>query len=61
MQAPSSFAGFRFPPDVILLAVPWYLRYSRSGNFALSANRAPQVTFVRFLMLRNAANQSISP
>jgi hypothetical protein len=23
----SSFAGFRFPPDVILLAVRWYLRY----------------------------------
>ena len=26
----SSFAGFRFPPDVILLAVRWYLRYSLS-------------------------------
>jgi IS6 family transposase len=23
----SSFAGFRFPPDVITLAVRWYLRY----------------------------------
>ena len=30
MQAPSAFAGFRFPPDVILLAVRWYLRYSLS-------------------------------
>jgi transposase, IS6 family len=27
---PSSFSGFRFPPEVILLAVRWYLRYSLS-------------------------------
>jgi transposase, IS6 family len=27
---PSSFAGFRFPPEVILLAVRWYLRYGLS-------------------------------
>jgi IS6 family transposase len=26
----ASFAGYRFPPDVILLAVRWYLRYSLS-------------------------------
>jgi hypothetical protein len=26
----SSFAGFRFPPDVIMLAVRWYLRYALS-------------------------------
>src|SRR5947209_16943755 len=26
----SSFAGFRFPPDVIVIAVRWYLRYSLS-------------------------------
>src|SRR5215207_4437705 len=26
----SSFTGFRFPPEVILLAVRWYLRYSLS-------------------------------
>ena len=26
----SSFAGFRFPPEVIILAVRWYLRYSLS-------------------------------
>jgi transposase-like protein len=25
-----SFAGFRFPPEVILLAVRWYLRYGLS-------------------------------
>jgi len=27
---PSGFTGFRFPPDVILLAVRWYLRYGLS-------------------------------
>jgi transposase, IS6 family len=26
----SSFAGFRFPADVIVIAVRWYLRYSLS-------------------------------
>src|SRR5512133_2753958 len=26
----SAFAGFRFPPEVITLAVRWYLRYSLS-------------------------------
>ena len=30
VQAPSAFVGFRFPPDVILLAVRWYLRYGLS-------------------------------
>jgi transposase, IS6 family len=28
--ARSSFAGFRSPPDVIVLAVRWYLRYGLS-------------------------------
>jgi transposase-like protein len=26
----SAFAGFRFPPDVIVVAVRWYLRFGRS-------------------------------
>jgi IS6 family transposase len=26
----SAFAGYRFPPDVILLAVRWYLRLGLS-------------------------------
>jgi len=26
----SDFAGFRFPPEVITLAVRWYLRYNLS-------------------------------
>jgi transposase, IS6 family len=29
-SALSAFAGFRFPPEVILLAVRWYLRYGLS-------------------------------
>ena len=28
--APSAFAGFFFPPDVIVLAVRWYLRFGLS-------------------------------
>jgi transposase-like protein len=27
---PSGFTGFRFPPEVILLVVCWYLRYGLS-------------------------------
>jgi len=31
IQSPGSrFAGFRFPPEVILIAVRWYLRYGLS-------------------------------
>ena len=26
----SAFAGFRFPPEVIVVAVRWYLRYNLS-------------------------------
>ena len=26
----SAFAGFRFPPEVILISVRWYLRYDLS-------------------------------
>jgi IS6 family transposase len=29
-QPGSAFAGFRFPPEVILIAVRWYLRYGLS-------------------------------
>lgn len=30
ISVPSAFAGFRFPPEVIVLAVRWYLRYGLS-------------------------------
>jgi len=26
----SAFAGFRFPPEIIVLALRWYLRYALS-------------------------------
>jgi transposase-like protein len=29
-RATSAFAGFRFPPEVISIAVRWYLRYGLS-------------------------------
>ncbi len=29
-QPSSAFSGFRFPPEVILIAVRWYLRYGLS-------------------------------
>ena len=29
-QPASAFAGFRFPPDIIVVAVRWYLRYNLS-------------------------------
>jgi hypothetical protein len=28
----SNFAGFRFPPDVIMVAVRWYWRYGLAGT-----------------------------
>jgi IS6 family transposase len=28
--APSAFAGFRFPPEIIIVAVRWYLRFGLS-------------------------------
>jgi hypothetical protein len=39
----SSFAGYRFPPEVILVAVRWYLRYGmrcaiESGGVLLPAD-----------------------
>ncbi len=30
LPAPSAFAGFRFPAEVIVVAVRWYLRYNLS-------------------------------
>ena len=43
----SAFAGFRFPPDVIVLAVRWYLRFGLSyrdvGPTSLAPSLAPGV------------------
>ncbi|HET7868709.1 MAG TPA: IS6 family transposase, partial [Actinomycetota bacterium] len=30
LAPPSAFAGYRFPPEVITLAVRWYLRFGLS-------------------------------
>ena len=45
---PSGFAGFRFPPEVIVLAVRWYLRYGLSYRDLeeLLAERGIQVDHV---------------
>lgn len=44
----SEFAGFRFPPEVIVLAVRWYLRYALSYRDVeeLLAERGPVVDHV---------------
>ena len=39
VRMPSGFTGFRFPPEVILLAVRWYLRY---GLVLPGPRRAPR-------------------
>jgi transposase, IS6 family len=44
--APSAFARFRFPPEVITLAVRWYLRFGLSYRDVeeLLAERGIEVT-----------------
>jgi transposase, IS6 family len=44
----SAFAGFRFPPDVIVVAVRWYLRFGLSYRNVeeLLAERAVEVDHV---------------
>ena len=46
VSMPSGFSGFRFPPEVILLAVRWYLRYGLSYRDleGLLAERASRST-----------------
>jgi IS6 family transposase len=45
----SGFAGFRFPPEVITVAVRWYLRYALSYRDVeeLLAERGIQVDQVK--------------
>jgi transposase, IS6 family len=49
IPARSTFAGFRFPPDVIVLAVRWYLRFGLSYRDVeeLLAERGVEVDHVR--------------
>ena len=45
--AQSAFAGFRFPPDVIVLAVRWYLRFGLSyRDIEVLAERRVEVDHV---------------
>jgi transposase-like protein len=51
---PDSFAGYRFPPEVILLAVRWYLHYGLSYRdveelFAERAIEVDHVTIYRWV------------
>jgi len=48
LPPPSAFTGFRFPREVIVLAVPWYLRYGLSYRDVeeLLAERGVQVDHV---------------
>jgi transposase-like protein len=48
LPPPSAFTGFRFPREVIVLAVRWYLRYGRSYRDVeeLLAERGVQVDHV---------------
>ena len=59
MQAPSVFAGFRFPPDVILLAVCWSLRQGLSwwGMAECFAERGIEVAHVTLFRLATASDE----
>jgi len=49
IAAGSAFVGFRYPPEVIVLAVRWYLRYGLSYRDVeeLLAERGVEVDHVR--------------
>ncbi len=50
----SAFAGYRFPPEVIMLAVRWYLRYRLSYRDVegLLVERGIEVDHVTMALLR---------
>ena len=45
-QGSTAFAGFRFPPEVILLAVRWYLRFGLSYRVSVPETRPWRLTSV---------------
>jgi IS6 family transposase len=61
--SPATFAGFRFPPEVIVLAVRWYLRFGLSYRDVeeLLAERGVEVDHVTVVpvgaALRSAAGR----
>jgi transposase-like protein len=58
----SGFAGFRFPPDVIMVAVRWYLRYGLSYRDVeeLLAERGIEVDHVTLTPVQIAAAPKIN-
>lgn len=62
-EASTAFAGFQFPPEVILLAVRWYLRYGLSYRDLeeLLAERGIDVDHVTLGCDRCAASNAIAP
>ena len=55
LVARSAFVGFRFPPDVIVLAVRWYLRFGLSYRdieelLAEPGVEVDQVTIYRWVL-----------
>jgi transposase-like protein len=54
----STFAGFRFPPEVMVLAVRWYLRFGLSYRDVeeLLTERAVEVDPVRRALLEHASS-----
>jgi transposase-like protein len=58
----SAFAGFRFPPEVIVVAVRWYLRYNLSYRDVeeLLGERGVEVdhvTIFRWVLIRASAGR----
>jgi transposase-like protein len=56
----SAFAGYRFPPEVITLAVRWYLRFGLSYRDVeeLLAERGIEVDHVTIYRWSNASPRS---
>jgi transposase, IS6 family len=57
----SAFAGFRFPPDVIVLAVRWYLRFGLSYRdveelLASAASRSTTSLSIRWVQRGGCSN-----
>ena len=63
IAAPSlpAFAGFRFPPEVIMLAARWYLRYGLSYRDLeeLLAERRIEVDHVTLFRVGSAVHPAV--
>jgi hypothetical protein len=59
----SAFAGFRFPPDVIVVAVRWYLRYNHSYRDVedLLVERSVEVDHARGHVRASQPDQRFAP